>query len=204
VTERLTCADVDEQDLVSRFVSGRLSEEEAQAFESHCLECDRCWAELRLALSVHAATGGAELHAESRPIAVEQPRRPFLWRAAAIAAGVVLAIVGIRWLWHAPDAQQIERGPGEIAALSLSWTAKGELLVNWPDVGQAARYVVALRTADGRALATRETTESQLTLDARVTDEAAGALVVSVAAYDALGNALGESEPASVPSRPAR
>lgn len=51
----LDCAAVDEGEFELRYVTGALSEDEADAFEAHYMGCDRCWSSLQRAIEIRAA-----------------------------------------------------------------------------------------------------------------------------------------------------
>src|SRR5438094_444450 len=80
------CRAIEENDTVVAYVAGRLEEAEAEAFERHVMECDRCAAELSQTVGLRAAL---------RPAQSERPQRPARWSGLAIAAAVALVAVGL-------------------------------------------------------------------------------------------------------------
>jgi anti-sigma factor RsiW len=48
----LTCDAVAAQGMIERYLAGKLSEAEAEAFEAHYLNCSPCQRELRLAVAI--------------------------------------------------------------------------------------------------------------------------------------------------------
>ena len=68
--DSLTCEDVSSRDLVPQYVSGVVSEMDAEALELHVLGCERCWAELQAARDVRAAL----LHADAAVVPVTSKR----------------------------------------------------------------------------------------------------------------------------------
>lgn len=83
----IDCGYVEDHDLVKSYLGGTLSEEEAEAFEAHYFECDRCWEEVNIANQIRAATAAAP------PIRIpSKPRRTLrsAWPALAIAAAVAI------------------------------------------------------------------------------------------------------------------
>ena len=54
----ITCELVDERELDSRYLSGRLTDDEASAFEAHYFGCDRYWALVRGGMGIRAAMSG--------------------------------------------------------------------------------------------------------------------------------------------------
>lgn len=66
-----SCSRIESEDVIERYVTGRLGPEEAEAFERHFFDCDRCWEEVWRATAVLSAleemeadTGGGEPRAE--------------------------------------------------------------------------------------------------------------------------------------------
>ena len=155
----LTCAEVDAGDLDLRYLTGRLSEEEAEAFETHYSSCDRCWALVEPGASLRAARlpdGAAGLAAPSRS---RSHRRGWL---LALAAGLAIVALG---LWHRaprPAADEL-RGDADTLALTLQ-PASGALRVSWPPVLDASRYRVRLHRPDGSLLHTEETGDTTVTV----------------------------------------
>ena len=149
----LSCDAVDMQDTVARYVSGQLTEDAAAAFEQHLEGCERCWAEVQLALQVRAATRQSQGHGlqPSRRRAVHQSR----WFAAA-AAAVVLAISGWWLLDYRDRATEVTRGGGGIA-ITAAQVSQGGVRLSWRSVEGAFRYRVAVSRADGTPLLTRDT-----------------------------------------------
>ncbi len=148
----LTCAEVDERDLDLRYLTGKLSEQEAEAFEAHYSSCDRCWAlvepgaSLRAArlpdgAAARAATGGTRPH-----------RR---WWLMALAASLAVVALGLWQRAPRPAPDQL-RGDADTLALHLA-PATSALRVSWPPVPDAGRYRVRLHRRDGGLLLQEET-----------------------------------------------
>ncbi len=85
----LACAEIEARDLMSGYLAGRLSEEDAEAFEKHYFGCEKCWAELKAGTEIRAALAG-----QSGADATKRRRVWTDWRLLAAAAAVVLAIGG--------------------------------------------------------------------------------------------------------------
>lgn len=85
--EPLNCEAVAEAGLVERYVAGALSEEDAEAFESHYVTCVRCQADLRLAAAVRSV-GREALRAAPR-----SNRLVFAAGAGALAAAAVVVLL---------------------------------------------------------------------------------------------------------------
>jgi CHAT domain-containing protein len=89
VVKQMDCQYVMEHDLVGAFLAGYLSEEDAEAFEKHFFECNRCWAEVK---------AGEEIRAARTKLVAAGPdsgrRSAATWRILAIAAALMAATLG--------------------------------------------------------------------------------------------------------------
>jgi hypothetical protein len=202
VTDKLTCDSVDEHDLVPRFVNGRLTEAEAESLEAHCLECEKCWSELRLALKVHAAAEPSVTVSTRAQTAwsAAAARRPRVWMWAAAAALVLAA--GAGWVLQRQQSPvEIERGGLPLERVTVT-ARNGTVVITWPPVDEASRYVVSLVAPDGHLVAQRETTTPRAEFDASAI--AMPGALASVEAYSALGDRIASSAATPIPSRPMR
>jgi hypothetical protein len=180
----LTCAEVDDRDLESGYLAGRLTAEEAEAFEAHYFGCERCWRTLETALAVRGARGA---------------RRPvrFGVRALAVAATAVIAVGAGWWFIRSPSPPaEALRGGGEAPAVRIHQTPAG-LAVSWAPHAGADRYRVRVFSADGGLLLERLTPDTTIVLA-----PPAGAGFLDLTALDALRGVLSES--GLVPVAPAR
>jgi hypothetical protein len=187
----LTCERVDEDDLDTRYLAGRLSDAESAAFEEHFFACDRCWALVHRGAAISAAWAKPE----------RQPRRWVGW--VALAAASVALTVGV---WRGiprptgPDLPDATRGVSE----RLMPTAQAdslELRVVWPRIAGAASYRVRLYGPDGAMLLEREVGDSSFALPRGEVTESAGALVHwQVFALDELRDEVARSGLVSSPS----
>ena len=192
----LSCDAVDMHDTVARYVSGHLTEDAAAAFEQHLEGCERCWAEVQLALQVRAATRQSQGHnlQPSLRRAVHQSR----WFAAA-AAAVVLAISGWWLLDYRDRATEVTRGGGGIA-ITAAQVSQGGVRLSWRSVDGALRYRVAVSRADGTPLLTRDTDLTELILaPSELPAPLPTALLLELRAEDALGTPLAAHGPVLVP-----
>lgn len=147
----LTCADVDDRDLESGYVAGRLTAEEADAYEAHYFGCDRCWRRLEIALAIRSARGAR--------------RRALLGvRGLAIAATAVIA-VGVGWWITRPSAPPVDalRGGGEALTVRMDVTP-AELAAAWAPQTGADQYRVRVFSADGGLLLERLTVDTAIVL----------------------------------------
>jgi CHAT domain-containing protein/tetratricopeptide (TPR) repeat protein len=96
VSKVFDCTAVEEQDLVSRYVTRKLSPEESEAFEEHYFGCDRCWSEVQRATELRAALeSGAGLGQKPDEALKSAPviRGPWrTWVPLAAAAGIAVAV----------------------------------------------------------------------------------------------------------------
>lgn len=170
----LTCERVDEQDLDTRYLAGKLSEADAEAFEEHYFSCDRCWHLVRTGNDVRAAmgdAGGAKDEAGSgtleaarasrndppRAVRVSRFPRPALLAAAAaivLATGLWMADRGGR----APTPAEF-RGSADSLHLVVS-TRDRMLVATWRGVAAANIYRARLVAGDGTLLVERETADT--------------------------------------------
>ena len=95
----MDCRQVQQQEIIERYLLGQLDESEQDAFEQHYFECPHClkgldtYRALREELAHHAA----EIRAEPLPV---RTARTWVWAPAL--AGVAAAIVLAVWLWPRP------------------------------------------------------------------------------------------------------
>jgi tetratricopeptide (TPR) repeat protein len=102
----VVCIDPDTGELKGSFELGLLSPEEKRQFETHLLECDRCFQELYRSAPVAELTRGTGLGKEDMAKEkVSRPRspRPRFLALAAVAATVIVIGIGIVFL---PSSQQ--------------------------------------------------------------------------------------------------
>lgn len=102
----LDCKKVEDEEIIERYLTDQLSQEEVEAFEQHYLSCERCFSELQLR---HAAA--AELRNKTlRPAAAKSQRIGYRWRWALAATVVVIfAVVLVFYLYRGakPDFEQV-------------------------------------------------------------------------------------------------
>ncbi len=171
--DQLTCAQVDEADLDLRYLTGKLSAQEADAFEDHLATCERCWA---------LAEQGANVRAAQLPDGTAEPARsvrtlprPYLrWAVMALAAGLAVVALGVWQLGPKAPADEL-RGDADTLLVRLA-PVTSALQVTWSPVDEASRYRVRLHRPDGGLLLEHETGDTSfavprdsLRLDSRET-----------------------------------
>jgi len=138
---------IDAGNVAERYVTGRLSPEEAAGFEEHYLDCPSCIARVEAAerlerglrrLAEEAAAGGSRSSWGSRP-----PQ----W--AALAAAAVLALtLGPAWLLELREARRLRsdlaQAKGETGAAQRLTTVEGELQKTRRDLAAEAQRRAAL------------------------------------------------------------
>ena len=87
------CTFPERERMLLAYLNGSISETEAEAFETHCMTCDECSAELERGIEIRAAQPGRPAAASSGAITDHTEDRGQLhWRWLAAAASVVLVV----------------------------------------------------------------------------------------------------------------
>lgn len=160
----ITCAEVDERHLEAAYLAGRLSAEDAEAFEAHFFACDRCWALVQQAAEVRAALTERPRTGAVRTTGARRGRLRRLVPLLA-AAAVILAVE----LWLRPSASPpaaVYRG-GDSSLRAVARVTTDSLGVSWERRAGAGTYRVRLFGADGRLLAERESADTALAVSRR-------------------------------------
>lgn len=211
------CAETGNRDLAAAYVSGRLDEDAADAFEAHYFECDACWARVQRALEVRAAFrevegapangaaddeatgGGPGVGGPDRGPEDAHPFRPARWwlpaAAAALLAGIAFG-VGDFLREPSPEADgPVYRGEAGTMDLYRAELGDGAVEAAWAAVPDADVYRVRLYDADGRLLAEGESTDTAVVLARPAAADAspAGSLYLQVEALDELRQVIGRS-----------
>jgi len=172
---------------VQKYLAGRLSDAEADAFEERLFTDDALAGEVERALEIRAATAPAgAARAAARP-----PRRA--WFALAAAAVIAVVAAGITWLPR-PPPEPVFRGSEQRMGLEVEMYTDA-LRARWNPVAGAAGYEVRVFAADGRELYDVETNETAATIELETPVETADApAFVEVTALDELGQDLQRSD----------
>jgi len=117
----MKCAQIEEKELVERYLTGSLGAEERDSFEEHYFACDRCFAALQTQRALQA-----ELSASAPQICATPLPHPARLRwefAIAAAAVLILTFFTLRWATKrnpSPAAQPLEIAKSTAAGPSLS------------------------------------------------------------------------------------
>jgi Tetratricopeptide repeat len=129
---RMDCQKVEDEDIIERYLSNRLSEPETEAFEKHYLECQRCFGEVELRHS-------AAIELKARPIHLRSPQSRWTfwsWQwALGSAAVAALVLVGV---FYFRSQQETTAPTQQIAAVQQPSAA---LLEQFSAVDQVPPYV---------------------------------------------------------------
>ena len=105
----MNCPEVEEQEIIERYLASKLSDEEAEAFEEHYLGCKRCFNELRLRHAVAMELG--------RQSAVAPVHWSFGWRwGLAAAAVLLLGFVSMMVFQRRTTEQVSQNAPAQVDA----------------------------------------------------------------------------------------
>ena len=199
--EEIACARADEGDVLVRYLGGRLSEPEVEAFERHGLECESCWEQIRAGAEIREARGHGVFAA---PPSRGRGRRE-LGPLLAAAAALFVMILGVRQIAERPGvstAEPVWRGEkAGTLPLEIRPGTADSIVLRWPAVPDASAYNVEIFSSDGQSVWHRETPETEATL-------AAGILIpprpgisffATVEALDSSGQPIARSRRERVP-----
>jgi len=189
----LDCRSVEEQDVVSSYVAGRLAAPVAEAFERHYFECADCWNELELAYGLRGLSP-QEWPGGGRNVAPLWRRRSFLTLAAAASLGILA--FGLRTLLREraePLAPDTPRSGAQELVFDVTRQPGGMLELSWMPGREASRSVVEIVAPDGVVLGRHETRETRIVLQERDLRCGAGPCSAKVRVIDSLGREIATS-----------
>lgn len=148
MNDALTHEDIGARDLVERYVSRQLSDDETKVFESHFLTCERCQADIEVATVLRTV---ATAHPEPARAKHRVPARLVWSTGFALAAGIVLVAL---WPRGSPieDLGSVVQPPLYLAVpLRSAITAPESVFNSGMEAYQQSRYGEAA-TSLARAL----------------------------------------------------
>lgn len=182
-----------DMDIEARYLSGRLSEEEAEAFEAHYFACDRCFSLVQRGVDLRAAA--------ALPVGTRAHRRARWWPSLAAAAVLIVAA----GLWrvrpgHVPSTafpnvaeSGVLRGASSMLGIHAS-ASTSAVLVTWASREGASTYRVRLLGDDGSLLSERELTDTSARLALPLHEgERPGSVYVEVQALGPLRDVIAAS-----------
>jgi hypothetical protein len=195
VENAATCPYEGEREVRSLYLSGKLTEKEAQAFEEHFFACARC-AE---AVEVGATLRSAFENAPVRPAATPA-RATRTWLPLAAAAVVALGAVGVWQIARRPPPAQapVLRSRAEALVVKVE-AGESSLGVSWTRNPAATGYVVQVFKPDGESVWRTETREPRIGIERSALPSREG-LAMQVEAIDAMGRVVATSELVPVPA----
>jgi hypothetical protein len=205
--DEINCELVDSGDLDTRYLAGRLSPEQAEAFEAHFFGCERCWGLVQQGLAVRAAfqpVTSSTASSSSRLSTATTTRHR--WWGLAAAAGLAAVVLGV-WRMGDPSVRGRPEDAFRGDARTFRVTAAADapaLKASWSPVTDADVYRVRLYSADGVLALERETSDTTLSmlLDTIPASLRGAKLFWQVQALDRLRNPVIRSDliPAVVPA----
>src|ERR1039458_5034921 len=107
----MNCGQVQNGDIIERYLSAKLTGAERKEFEPHYFECDECFAQLE------AARAASQALRETGTVAI-RTRPRWVWPALAIAAALVMAVVVRQARRPGPPPQDAARKTAPATAAS--------------------------------------------------------------------------------------
>ncbi len=99
----MECDQVERDEVIEKYLTGRLSSATRDAFEAHYFSCADCFSRLQSYQALQAELGQTD--PESSPVANRRHAfRRWAWAASAAAAALVLVTVGLRILQEPPES----------------------------------------------------------------------------------------------------
>ncbi len=191
------------RDLAPLYLAGRLTEEEAEAFETHYLGCPKCREDVRGGAALRELYGKAGVAAASaRQVSARRS-----WLPLAAAAAIAFAGVGV---WQAArrgpapsDNPAVLRGASRSMNVRLAPAASGGVEAEWTAPPGAASYTARVFARDGAELWKSETRAPRVGIDPAILSSRGTevSLLFEVEALDARGRVVASSNPVPIPGR---
>ena len=201
----IDCHYTKEHDLAARYLNGGLSRPEAEAFESHFMDCPRCWDEIESAGELREAFGHP--YAEVKSTAARRSPRGDLWTLLAAAAVVAIMAIGLgrlgQPLQSLPEARVARGANRDTLELTVRPGSPGSVILQWPPHPGARTYLVEVLRSDRIPVLKSETSDTKLSLDvsALPPSPTGVSFIARVKALDIMRQVVAESELRSISSR---
>lgn len=187
----------DDNRLIHAYLTGALSESEAEAFEERLFADDKLERELKRAMEIRAALGdAADVQAQPGRGSVQRVLLPL-----ALAAGAAILAFGLIQLQTPTEVTPVFRGVEQRTGLEVEIADK-QLNAQWRPVSDAALYELRLLAADGELLTFVEVSGSQATAEIDLNDasnNASEAAYIELIALDQFGQTIVRSERLEIP-----
>lgn len=179
----LTCEQVDQEELDTRYLRGQLDAARAEAFEAHYFGCDRCWGLVQ---------GGNQIRAAQSVSTPPKSRSNRVWWIAAVAAFAAVAGVSVLRELRTDGPEPVDTLRGGMADLAqpVATAEPNRLTLAWKKVPDAASYRVRLFGGDGTMLIQREVTDTSFSIARDSIASPTLQLVWQVHALDRLGGEM--------------
>jgi hypothetical protein len=191
-----------QRDLVPLYLAGKLTEDEAEAFEAHYFGCPRCREDVRAGAALRELYG-------KEAVAASRGRAPTTRRAwLPFAAAAAIAFVGLAvWQLGRPRdeaaGRPVLRGTSaEVLRVEIEAAAQGGIDLSWPAHPDAATYEVEIFASSGARVWGTEVHEPRLSIGAGVVPapEPGQPFEVEVRALDPMRQVVASSEPTPLQS----
>jgi hypothetical protein len=133
----IDCGRVEEADTELRYLTGALSEDEAEAFEAHFMGCERCWTGLHRAIELSAALSDATAETSPRGL---RPR----WGWGIGVSAALLIVAGTTWIIHFAHRRSVHAGT-EVSMVAPARAPQSPQLPQPPQAPQLPQPPQALR-----------------------------------------------------------
>jgi anti-sigma factor RsiW len=197
---RQACPYEGENEVRSRYLAGKLSERDAEVFEAHYFDCDRCAEAVEVGTKLRSAFGNEGVKLAAPPVTVPSRRVLRTWLPLAAAAAVALGAFGIWQLARSPlphaEGSVYRGGATRETVVQVTRALDGGMTVTWAPSPDASAYAVRVLSSDGAEVWKTETVESNVWIDAAALSAGSGkSLLVEVDTLDARRRVIATSGP---------
>lgn len=189
-------SDAGQRDLVPLYLAGKLTEEDAEAFEAHYFGCPTCREDVRAGAALRELYGKPAVAASERPA---PPGRSWLPLAAAAAIAFVgLGVWQLSRRTSEEPGRPVLRGPSaEVLVVKIETAPQGGVELSWPPHPRAAVYQIQVFAADGTRVWGAEANEPRLSIGSGVLPSPGPgkSFEVEVQALDSMQQVVATSDP---------